>query len=746
MRRRERFGKLVLLDELEAVHLGATYLAARPGPSGLDRIVTLLRFSEAVSAHPDVAARLMDQARRAARFGIRGLMPVLGIGRAGPSYYVSHQLVEGRSLRVVIDRSRQEGFPLSVENALMVASRAAAILQALHEQKDDEGALVFHGLLTPVGLVVSWEGEIQVREVGLWAGLRGSSLAEGVERRHLAPEQRDGGGGDVRCDVHALGVVLLEMLTGWSPDQDSDPLEAVSRATVTTVTGDPEPIPGPIQEILSRALAPEPSKRHQQMAEMRQAIDALLFSGDFSPTTFNLAFFMQTLFREDMEREGRALAEARGADYSEYLPSPEPEPSTPEPAPSTPEPAPSTPERAPSTPERAPSTPDLAPSASESAAESPDRVSPREGTPADGDEGAAATMRLTAPPPSEVVPESLSTAVAPRQDSSGPSSSGRRPRPGGRRGASVSQRGASGRLLASASRPPAGRRGLALAGGALLASLVGVGGGYLYFARVKPATDTRPSSRLSPEAAAALRRVRQLEKALATLEREKAELEAAMKASSTPDEAGREPPRDGRQTGPAVPRPHPEVPTPDTRAQDEARAQAEARRRAQAEKARREEQGRLLEEQIREAQRRLVMEQGNVGSTFDLSTALKGPITPLPTPEPVPPPTTRPSVLPGELVDADDPGVSDPVLVDEGPPVFYPAAAKNLGRSALVVVEALVGEDGRVLDVRILESSVVGLGFEEVAGQKVRTHRYRPARKDGVPVRVWIRVAVHFTP
>ena len=45
---------------------------------------------------------------------------------------------------------------------------------------------------------------------------------------------------------------------------------------------------------------------------MRKAVDTLLFSGDFTPTTFNLAFFMHSLFREDIERESKSLRGGEG--------------------------------------------------------------------------------------------------------------------------------------------------------------------------------------------------------------------------------------------------------------------------------------------------------------------------------------------------------------------------------------------------------------------------------------------------
>ena len=57
---------------------------------------------------------------------------------------------------------------------------------------------------------------------------------------------------------------------------------------------------------------------------MRKAIDTLLFSGDFTPTTFNLAFFMHSLFREDIEQESKVLKDEKDANYVEYLTDEEP--------------------------------------------------------------------------------------------------------------------------------------------------------------------------------------------------------------------------------------------------------------------------------------------------------------------------------------------------------------------------------------------------------------------------------------
>ena len=95
---REKFGRLVLLEETDAGALGREYRAARLGPAGLDRLVTVLRFGPEVSSNAEATKRLMDEARLAARLQNPGLVRVLGIGRVEQSVYVSTELVEGRTV------------------------------------------------------------------------------------------------------------------------------------------------------------------------------------------------------------------------------------------------------------------------------------------------------------------------------------------------------------------------------------------------------------------------------------------------------------------------------------------------------------------------------------------------------------------------------------------------------------------------------------------------------------------------
>ena len=518
--------------------LGREYRAARLGPSGLDRLVTVLRFGPEVSSHAEATKRLIEEARLAARFQNPGLVRVLGIGRVEQSFYVSTELVEGRSVAVVLERCRAEAFPFGADHALMIASRAASALESLHGKRDEAGAALVHGLVAPSRLVVAFDGEVKVKGLGLWPALRGTDLLPAEERRYLAPEQTAGGPGDVRSDVYSLGLVLLEALTGQAADS-ADPLAGLGAASLTSTAGERSPLPTPLARVLRRALDREPDQRFAGMADFRKAIDTLLFSGDFAPTTFDLAFFMNTLFRDDMEREARALEEARGGDYREFLA--EEKPAVTLPADTEPEgrPVPRVPP--------APTSPGLVEATTAASVK----------TPAAGTRPALSERPSSVPGP-------------------GPDASGTR---AARVSREAAAREAAARMTLGGTAVASGRRrGLWLLLGVLGALVVGGGAGFLYFVKLRGrATPPAPSA----EASAAQARVHELEARIARLEREKAEAE-----TRAADEARRTVEAQAASRGRAV------DPAAVQRAQEEARQRA----RTEQEQKQQEERHRLAEE------------------------------------------------------------------------------------------------------------------------------------------------------
>ena len=91
--------------------------------------------------------------------------------------------------------------------------------------------------------------------------------------------------------------------------------EAIANARMAY---DEEAVPDDIKALLSRSLADRPQDRFSSASDFKKELDRLLYGGAYSPTTFNLALFMDRLFRSEMEAEDRRTG--RGTRRSTWRP------------------------------------------------------------------------------------------------------------------------------------------------------------------------------------------------------------------------------------------------------------------------------------------------------------------------------------------------------------------------------------------------------------------------------------------
>jgi TonB family protein len=693
MATKEKFGKFILLEEIDTTALGSEYRAAKLGPSGLEKIVSVERLKPALGADAEVARSLLEQVKTAAQIQNPNVVKIFGIGKVDSTYYISYEFLEGKSLKAVFKRCRQESFPFSVDHALLIASKTCTALEYAHARKSETGARYFHGLVTPDNVVVTYEGEVRVRGFGYWPSrVREAGGVDDADRRYLSPEQTTGGFGDTRSDAFGVGALLFEMLTGqplFAEGRDGgDPAAKVSGAKLWNPTTEDDALPKPIADILRRALAGDPDARYAEIQEMRKAVDTLLFSSDFTPTTFNLAFFMHSLFRDDIEHESRRLKEEREASYAAPLPEDTPTPAF-VPAPAAPP---------------APSAPVLLPVAtSVGAAAARPAAAP----------SASPTLPLIPPPPRtapirpDAHPAPTHPPVAPHAEPPG-----------------LGSREAAAGFTFHKEKPRGSRKRVPLvAGGIAAAVLLAAVGGWLALRprAASPAPATPPPSTLSAEALAAVQRVKELEDRLKAIEDEKAAAEAKAAEEAKKRIEAQAAARGQKADAVAV-----------ERAQEDARrrAQAEQDRRAQEERKRLEDEQRATEARVAEERRR---------AEAEASRAAAAPVAPAAVEAPPPAPALRP----GTLVNLSDAGVIAPVTMS-APALRYPPIAERQRVEGTVELNILVDEKGNVVEALLVTPAGGKAGLNEAAVDNVKRRRYRPATKDGIPVKVWFPVSVRF--
>lgn len=105
-----------------------------------------------------------------------------------------------------------------------------------------------------------------------------------------------------------------------------------------------------------------------------------------------------------------------------------------------------------------------------------------------------------------------------------------------------------------------------------------------------------------------------------------------------------------------------------------------------------------------------------------------------------PPPPITESALPKPPVRVGG-GIVEPRKIHDVKPV-YPAIAVASRKEGLVILEAVIAEDGSVRDVRVLRSVAL---LDQAAMDAVRQWRFTPTLLSGQPVPVVMTVTVNFT-
>jgi protein TonB len=86
--------------------------------------------------------------------------------------------------------------------------------------------------------------------------------------------------------------------------------------------------------------------------------------------------------------------------------------------------------------------------------------------------------------------------------------------------------------------------------------------------------------------------------------------------------------------------------------------------------------------------------------------------------------------------------ITAPTKIKDVKPV-YPGIARSARVAGVVVIEATIGPDGKVIDAKVVRSIPL---LDQAALDAVRQWEYTPPLRNGVPVPVIVTVTINFTP
>ena len=313
------FASYLLFKEVLADPLGRLYRAGEFDAGGIRRTVWLRVFDRREVPVDEITAAF-DRARSIAS-SLQSANVAAGIDCIAENNApaIACDYVASQPLSSVFQRVADERFPIPVDNALLIVEKIAlALCGALAVEID--GGRVVHGFLHPGLIFVSNDGEGVVSGFGFGdqlLGLIDDDGSKSLVHPYLAPEVLLTRSASRHGDVYSLGAILFQLLSGSA--LPADPEKRPQAVAEAHLDYDDQPLPDDIKALLLRALADRPEERFSSAADFKKELDRLLYGGAYSPTTFNLALFMDRLFRSEIETEDEERTEETAVDVTPFL-------------------------------------------------------------------------------------------------------------------------------------------------------------------------------------------------------------------------------------------------------------------------------------------------------------------------------------------------------------------------------------------------------------------------------------------
>src|SRR6476469_7833943 len=323
------FGRYLLLKRLSRGGMGEIFLAKLGEIQGFEKLVIIKKILPNLVADQEFIKRFIDEAQVAIKLQHANVAPVFEVGKVDGEYFLAIEYIEGRDLRRMIARQREERTRLPSDLALFVVREMANGLAYAHRRTDQSGrslALV-HCDISPPNVMVSFEGEVKIIDFGI--AKSAIRIAETnpnmgfVKFGYMAPDQLIRGGVvDKRTDVYAAGVVLYELLTGerlFTFPEGADYRQIARMVTQGKFKPpsqrDPRLDPG-LDPIVMKGLASNKDDRYQTAEEFRDAIQVKLSQMNPTINADALAHFMRGLFRDEITEEHALVASMKGGEVA----------------------------------------------------------------------------------------------------------------------------------------------------------------------------------------------------------------------------------------------------------------------------------------------------------------------------------------------------------------------------------------------------------------------------------------------
>ncbi|MBQ3408883.1 MAG: Stk1 family PASTA domain-containing Ser/Thr kinase [Clostridia bacterium] len=239
----------------------------------LNRYVAIKILRDEFTTDEEFIKRFNAEAQSAARLTHPNIVSVYDVGQEYNVYYIVMELIQGKTLKQIID---EDGF-LSWKWSINIAIQIASALDMAHKNN------IIHRDIKPHNIMITEDGVAKVTDFGIAKAVSNSTItAFGTTLgsvHYFSPEHARGGYTDAKSDLYSLGVVMYEMVTGKVPF-DADTPVSIALKHMQENPEDPikinKNVPYAVNQIIIKALKKDPNDRYQNASEMIKDLNMAL--------------------------------------------------------------------------------------------------------------------------------------------------------------------------------------------------------------------------------------------------------------------------------------------------------------------------------------------------------------------------------------------------------------------------------------------------------------------------------------
>ena len=226
-----------------------------------------------------------DEARLGMMLRHPNIVRVYDARDVGQAFIMVMELVDGDSLKGLLDRAHARQACMPVPTALYIALQLARALHYVHHATDYAGKSlgIIHRDVSPHNLLLGLDGVVKLTDFGLADATTHQTLRDqelvGGKLGYLAPEIVAQEKTDHRIDLYGLGIILWEMLAGrrlYQRANDRDTVRAVLKAEVPSLREINPAVSKEVDVCVAAMLARDPNARYKSARQLGRALEILL--------------------------------------------------------------------------------------------------------------------------------------------------------------------------------------------------------------------------------------------------------------------------------------------------------------------------------------------------------------------------------------------------------------------------------------------------------------------------------------